>query len=81
MTVALRRPMTLDEFLEWEDRQPLRYEFDGVQATPMTGGALAHVLGPESVLSMPEIGVEVPIAEVYEGIDLPPRPAEDQPPG
>jgi Uma2 family endonuclease len=193
MTVALRRPMTLDEFLAWEDRQPLRYEFDGVQAIAMTGGTLAHaaiqvnlavalvtrlrgkpcryigndlkievagrirypdgfvtctpgaptdkivrdpvvifevlsestsgidtvvknreyaatpsvrryvllaqdvmggamferigedwvghVLGPESVLSMPEIGVEVPVAEFYEGIDLPPPPAEDQPPG
>jgi hypothetical protein len=29
MNVALRRPMRLDEFLEWERRQELRYEFDG----------------------------------------------------
>jgi Uma2 family endonuclease len=175
--------MTRDDFLVWEDRQPLRHEFDGLQVIAMTGGTLAHaaiqvnlavalatrlrgkpcqyfgndlkvevagsirypdglvtctrgepgdkivrdpvvifevlsestagidtvvknreyaatpsvrryvilaqdviggtmferqdndwvghVLGPESVLSMPEIDVEIPIVEVYEGIDLP----------
>jgi len=30
--------MTLAEFLEWEERQPLRYEFDGVGPVAMTGG-------------------------------------------
>jgi Uma2 family endonuclease len=39
---------------------------------------VGHVLGPDSVLSMPEIDVEVPIAEFYEGIDLPPFPTEDE---
>jgi Uma2 family endonuclease len=42
MTAALRKPMTLAEFLEWEERQELRYEFDGFQATAMTGGTAAH---------------------------------------
>ena len=42
MTVALRRPMTLDEFLAWERGQGLRYEFDGVQPIAMTGGTVAH---------------------------------------
>ena len=28
MNLALRKPMTLAEFLEWEERQPMRYEFD-----------------------------------------------------
>ncbi len=42
MNVALRRPMTLAEFLAWEDRQELRYEFDGFQAIAMTGGTIAH---------------------------------------
>jgi Uma2 family endonuclease len=192
MHVALRRPMTLEAFLEWEDRQPIRYEFDGLRAIAMTGGTRAHaaiqvnlavalvtrlrgkacryfgndlkiqvagsirypdgfvtcapgaprdkiardpvvifevlsdsttgidtvvknreyaatasvrryvllaqdviggtmferkgedwighVLGPDAVLSMPEIDVEVPIAEFYEGLDLPPLPTEDEPP-
>jgi Uma2 family endonuclease len=34
--------MTLAEFLDWEDRQPLRYEFDGFQPIAMTGGTAAH---------------------------------------
>jgi Uma2 family endonuclease len=42
MNVALRKPMTLTEFLVWEERQELRYEFDGFQPVAMTGGTLAH---------------------------------------
>ncbi|HEY3849160.1 MAG TPA: Uma2 family endonuclease [Acetobacteraceae bacterium] len=42
MNVALRKPMTLGEFLAWEERQPVRFEFDGVQPVAMTGGAVAH---------------------------------------
>lgn len=42
MSNALRKPMTLDEFLAWEERQELRYEFDGVQPVAMTGGTYAH---------------------------------------
>ncbi len=42
---------------------------------------VGRVLGPGSILSMPEIGVEVPIVEFYEGIDLPPPPTEDERPG
>jgi Uma2 family endonuclease len=42
MSVALRRPMTVAEFLDWEEQQPLRYEFDGFQPIAMTGGTVAH---------------------------------------
>jgi Uma2 family endonuclease len=42
MNVALRKPMTLEQFLAWEERQPLRYEFDGFQPVAMTGGTEAH---------------------------------------
>ena len=42
MNLALRNPMTLTEFLEWEERQPLRYEFDGVGPVAMTGGTYGH---------------------------------------
>ncbi len=34
--------MTMDQFLAWEDRQELRYEFDGFQPVAMTGGTAAH---------------------------------------
>lgn len=42
MNVALRRPMLLDEFLAWERRQELRYEFDGIRPVAMTGGTVEH---------------------------------------
>jgi Uma2 family endonuclease len=42
MSIALRKPMTLAEFLIWEERQELRYEFDGFEPVDMTGGTVAH---------------------------------------
>ncbi len=42
MNIALRKPMTLDEFLAWEREQELRYEFDGFAPVAMTGGTVAH---------------------------------------
>jgi Uma2 family endonuclease len=42
MNVALRRTMSLQQFLAWEERQELRYEFDGFQPLAMTGGTAAH---------------------------------------
>jgi hypothetical protein len=36
--------MTVAEFLAWESRQELRYEFDGFQPVAMTGGRIAHDL-------------------------------------
>ena len=42
MNLALRRPMTLAELLEWEERQPLRYEFDGVGPVAMTAVTVGH---------------------------------------
>jgi Uma2 family endonuclease len=42
MNLALRKPVTLAEFLDWEEGQPLRYEFDGVGPVAMTGGTYGH---------------------------------------
>lgn len=42
MTLAFGNPMTLAEFLAWEERQPLRHEFDGLRTVAMTGGTRAH---------------------------------------
>jgi Uma2 family endonuclease len=42
MVAALRRPMSLDEFLAWEERQTVRWEFDGFAPVAMTGGTAAH---------------------------------------
>jgi Uma2 family endonuclease len=42
MNVALQRPWTTEQFLAWEEKQELRYEFDGFQAIAMAGGTAAH---------------------------------------
>jgi Uma2 family endonuclease len=42
MNVAVRKPMTLAEFLAWEERQELKFEFDGFRAIAMSGGTVAH---------------------------------------
>jgi len=44
MNIAMRKPMTLAEFLDWEERQELRHEFDGARVFSMTGGTAAHSL-------------------------------------
>lgn len=44
MNAPMRTPVTLELFLAWEDRQPLRHEFDGVRTVAMTGGTAAHAL-------------------------------------
>jgi Uma2 family endonuclease len=44
MDALLDRPMSLEAFLEWERRQELRYEFDGVRPVAMNGGTLIHSL-------------------------------------
>ena len=43
MSVSLK-PLSLEEFLDWERAQPLRFEFDGIQPVAMTGGSRAHSL-------------------------------------
>ena len=42
MNLAARKPMSLEDFLAWEERQESRHEFDGFQPVAMTGGTLAH---------------------------------------
>lgn len=44
MSASLRSPMTLAEFLAWEERQELRYEFDGLCPVAMVGGTQEHHL-------------------------------------
>jgi Uma2 family endonuclease len=43
MSLAHRpAPMTVAEFLDWEETQELRWEFDGAAPVAMTGGTVAH---------------------------------------
>jgi len=34
--------MGVEAFLAWEEQQPTRYEFDGIQSVAMTGGTAGH---------------------------------------
>ena len=106
MNAPLRKPMSLEEFLDWEQRQELRYEFDGFAPVAMTGGTfehaiiqanliralgnrlhgrpcrvvgfervgddwVGHVLESPAALPMLEIGIELPLPEIYEGVQFP----------
>jgi Uma2 family endonuclease len=42
MNAALQKPLSLADFLAWEERQEQRYEFDGIRPVAMTGGTLEH---------------------------------------
>jgi Uma2 family endonuclease len=42
MNVPVAKSWTRAAFLEWEARQPARFEFDGVRPVAMTGGTAAH---------------------------------------
>jgi Uma2 family endonuclease len=44
MSAALRPrpPAAIAEFMDWERRQSIRYEWDGVQPVAMVGGSFAH---------------------------------------
>lgn len=42
MSAALQHGMTVEDFLDWENRQETRYEFDGFAPVAMTGGTAAH---------------------------------------
>jgi Uma2 family endonuclease len=42
MSTALRKGVSLEEFLAWEEHQELRWEFDGFAPVGMTGGTSDH---------------------------------------
>jgi len=50
MADALAKPMNLESFRAWEERQELRYEFDGFRPIALTGGTYAHARIQASVL-------------------------------
>lgn len=42
MNLVLREKWTVERFLDWEDQQEGKHEFDGTQIIEMTGGSRAH---------------------------------------
>jgi hypothetical protein len=112
MNVTLAQTWTREFFLDWEERQTARFEFDGARPVAITGGTAAHAaiqrnlaiavggrlrgtpyfaaatvierrgddwivqtLLDADLLRLPEVATEVPLAELYEGIDY----AADEP--
>ena len=41
---ALTKPMSLDDFLPWEERQEQKWEYDGFAPKARTGGTTSHAL-------------------------------------
>lgn len=50
MSASLRQPMTVAEFLAWEEKQEFRWEFDGFEPVAMTGGTRAHEMISGNIL-------------------------------
>ena len=44
MSTTRHRPMTLAQFLLWEEQREERWEFDGFEPVPMNGATIAHSL-------------------------------------
>jgi len=65
MSVAVRRPMSIDEFLAWEERQELRWEFDGFAPVAPTGGTAAHARIPRNIIAALASRLRSSPCEVY----------------
>ena len=50
MNVTSRPRLTKEEFLEWENRQERRHEFDGQKVVAMVGATQAHELIVANIL-------------------------------
>ncbi len=48
--MSTARPTSLGEFLEWEERQPTKFEFDGFGPVAMVGISEAHALIQSNLL-------------------------------
>ena len=51
MNVALRKPMTHEQFFRWAEAQDGHYEFDGERPVAMTGGTNNHSLVVVNIIS------------------------------
>jgi Uma2 family endonuclease len=82
MSAALKAPMTLEAFLDWESRQEIKYEFDGFQPVAMTGGIWNHSAIQANIIAALRsrlrggpcriVGSDtVPVAAFYEDIAFP----------
>jgi Uma2 family endonuclease len=69
MNVALKRPWTTEQFLAWEEKQELRYEFDGFRAIAMASGTAAHAAIQRNLIIALGVGLRGKPCQPY-GSDL-----------
>ncbi len=62
------QPISLAEFLAWERLQPQRYEFDGTQPVPTSGGSSAHARLTARLIAT--IGARLPSPHAVFGSEL-----------
>lgn len=67
MNIALRKPMTMAAFLDWERRQDLRYEFDGIGPVAMNGGTIAHSVIATNLVRALEDGLKGTSCRAFRG--------------
>jgi hypothetical protein len=59
-------PLSLGEFLEWENAQPDRYEYFRGEVFAMTGGR--RTMSESQELVLPSLACAVPMAVLFEGV-------------
>lgn len=62
---ALTKPMSLEDFLAWEERQEQKWEYDGFVARAMTGGTSAHALIQTNLVGQLYLGLRGSSCRVY----------------
>ena len=65
MSHALQQPMSRERYVILEQDRQAATVFSRDH-----GGWAGHVLAGEVDLAMPEIGISVPLADLYEGVEL-----------
>jgi Uma2 family endonuclease len=58
VNLVLHEPWTVERFLDWEDQQEGKHEFDGTQIIEMTGGSRAHQRIVGNLLRLLEDGLD-----------------------
>jgi len=75
MSVARVHPMSLTEFLAWEERVQRYVMVEQDEPAAMVFARegerwVGTLHKSDAILAMPEIGIEIPLAEFYEGLDF-----------
>jgi hypothetical protein len=92
MSAALKlQRVSVEEYLAGELISPVKHEYLGGVVYAMAGGRNAHNLiasteqgfvtetyaDRDAVIPLPEIGIELPLAEVYDGVQFAPEPDDE----